>query len=279
MRESKDAKFEIKTVDGTGAVLTDFHKASATVIEISSGDVSIFVGTESREAAEGSYVYIPSGLAYRVDSGERRAVIRSVTFPDALVSEHMDKLDCDLYYMFSIQSRGRITVFEPGHPIYETTAFSVSEICDEYFAKDVCYRLPIRANIYILVSALLRYYMSAKNELDRMVYHNVMRLRPALDYIADHCGEKIYIDTLSEMIGVSPDYFTKMFRDSIGKTPIDYINAVRVNRSLELLSVTEVPLSEIAEMSGFANSNYFHRIFKQYMETSPLAYRKAAKSQ
>ncbi len=278
MRESKDARFEIKTVDGRGAVLTDFHKASATVIEVSFGNVIAFVGTESMEIPEGAYIYIPSGLVYRIDSGDSRASVRVVTFPDALVFEHMDKLDMDLYYMFSIQSRGRIAVFEPGHPIYEQLAYSLTEICDEYAAKDVCYKLPIRANVYMLVSALLRHYMSAKNELDRMVYHNVMRLRPALDYIAENCGEKIYIDTLAQMLSVSPDYFTKMFRDSISKTPIDYINAVRVNRSLELLAVTDVPLSEIAEMSGFANANYFHKIFKTYMETSPLAYRKSSKN-
>ena len=108
-----------------------------------------------------------------------------------------------------------------------------------------------------------------------MVYHNVLRLRPALDYIADHCGEKIYIDTLAEMISVSADYFTKMFKESIGKTPIDYINGVRVNKALELLSVTDTPLNDIADKSGFANPNYFHKIFKQYMNTSPLAYRKS----
>ncbi len=277
MKESKDVKFEIKTVDGTGVIITDFHKASATVIEVSLGSITVFVGTELRRIPEGSYIYIPSGLVFRIDAGDSRASVRLVTFPDALVSEHMDKLDADLYYMFSIQSRGKIAAFEAGHPIYENLAYSLTEICDEYAAKDVCYKLPIRANVYMLVSALLRHYMSAKNELDRMVYHNVMRLRPALDYITEHCGEKIYIDTLAEMLSVSPDYFTKMFKDSIGKTPVDYINAIRVNRSLELLAVTDVPLSEIAEMSGFANANYFHKIFKSYMETSPLAYRKSSK--
>ncbi len=277
MREKTAPKLEIKTAEGTGAILTDFHKASATVIEITSGAPTVYVGTVSMESFEGTYIYIPSGLVFRVDSGDFPASLRQVTFPDVLISEHMDKLDRDLYYMFSVQSRGRIAAFEQNHPIYEQIAYALSEICDEYAAKDVCYKLPIRANVYILVSALLRYYMSAKNELDKMVYHNVMRLRPTLDYITEHCGEKIYIDTLAEMLNVSPDYFTKMFRDSIGKTPIDYINAVRVNRALELLAVTDVPLSEIAEMSGFSNPNYFHKIFKTYMEISPLAYRKTSK--
>ena len=79
------------------------------------------------------------------------------------------------------------------------------------------------------------------------------------------------------MINVSPDYFTKMFKESIGKTPIDYINGMRVNAAMELLCNTEMSMTEIADTIGFCNPNYFHKIFKQYMETSPLAYRKSTK--
>jgi transcriptional regulator GlxA family with amidase domain len=111
--------------------------------------------------------------------------------------------------------------------------------------------------------------------MDRMIYHNVIRLRPVIEYISEHYGEKTYIETLSDMITVSPDYFTKMFKDSIGTTPIDYINGVRVNHALRLLTMTDTPVNEIAEMTGFSNPNYFHKIFKSYMTTSPLAYRKS----
>ena len=58
---------------------------------------------------------------------------------------------------------------------------------------------------------------------------------------------------------------------------MDYINGVRINHALALLSQTDVPVNEIAERIGFSNPNYFHKIFKQYMNTSPLAYRKSVK--
>jgi len=123
----------------------------------------------------------------------------------------------------------------------------------------------------------LRYYCGSKDESDKMIYHNVLRLRPVMDYITENYCKKIYIEKLSEMIGVSADYFTKMFKDSIGKTPIEYINGLRINRAMQLLSETELPMAEIAESTGFCNPNYFHKIFKQYMETSPLVFRKSVK--
>jgi transcriptional regulator GlxA family with amidase domain len=128
-----------------------------------------------------------------------------------------------------------------------------------------------------MMTALLRHYCSAKTDSDKMVYHNVIRLRPVIEFINKHLCEKIYIDSLAGMTGVSADYFTKMFKDSIGKTPIDYINSLRINLSMRLLADTEMSMAEVPEATGFCNANYFHKIFKQYRDTSPLAYRKTTK--
>ncbi len=275
METDKNTEFNIYIKEGNGALTSGCHNDETEILEVISGKVKLEVGTESAELFAGDFAYLPERLAFRAEAIDGRAELRALTFKSSVVTEYMDKFDSDFFYMFYVQARNKISVFRKGHPIYETIVYAMTEAYDEYAAKDVCYKLPIRANIYVLMSAILRHYCVARNEQERMVYHNVMRLRPTLDYIADNCGEKIYIDTLAAMIDVSADYFTKMFKESIGKTPIDYINAVRVNRALELLSVTDVPLNDIAEKSGFANANYFHKIFKQYMNTSPLAYRKS----
>ena len=275
MKDGSVFNFKTQAEEGSGVLLSGYHADSVVIIEILSGNARVEVGTECVEAEEGNFIYIPSKLVFRVEADGGRTAVRSISHATAIVEEYMEKIDTEIFYMFYVQSRNKISLFKPEHPIYEVMAYAVSEAYDEYASKDVCYKLPVMANIYLLTSALLRHYCGSRDELDRMVYHNVMRLRPTLDYITENCGEKIYIETLAEMISVSPDYFTKMFKESIGKTPIDYINTVRVNRALELLSVSDVPINEIAERSGFSNANYFHKIFKQYMNTSPLAYRKS----
>ncbi len=275
MKDGSVFNFKTQAEEGSGVLLSGYYSDSVVIIEILSGNTRVEVGTECVEAEEGNFVYIPSKLVFRVEAASGRAAVRAISYATSIVEEHMENFDTEIFYMFYVQSRNKISLFKPEHPIYEVIAYAVSEAYDEYASKDVCYKLPVMANIYLLTSALLRHYCGSRDELDRMVYHNVMRLRPTLDYITENCGEKIYIETLAEMISVSPDYFTKMFKESIGKTPIDYINTVRVNRALELLSVSDVPINEIAERSGFSNANYFHKIFKQYMNTSPLAYRKS----
>ena len=253
------------------------HESSMEIIEVLSGSVKIQIGTEIVEASAGYFVYVPPTLVFRVDAVSERASIRAMVFDTSILEANMENFDTEVFYMFYLQSKNKVAPFKQGHPVYETLRKYMQESYDEYVAKDVCYKLPIRANIYLMMTALLRYYCGSKDESDRMIYHNVLRLRPVIEYISQHYCEKIYIEKLSDMIAVSPDYFTKMFKDSIGKTPIEYINGLRVNEAMRQLAETEKTMAEIADGIGFCNPNYFHKIFKQYMGTSPLNYRKSTK--
>ncbi|MBQ8528324.1 MAG: helix-turn-helix domain-containing protein [Clostridia bacterium] len=277
MAEETKFPFRMYRAKDSGIVTEGYHAESVEIIEIVSGSVNMQIGTDTVEALTGDFLYIPAGLVFRATAIDCEASLRAMVFDSSIIEENMENFDTEIFYMFYVQSRNKITVFRKGHPIYETLLACMDESYEEYISKDVCYKLPIRANIYLIMTALLRYYCGTKDELDRMVYHNVMRLRPVISYISEHYGEKIYIESLADMITVSPDYFTKMFKDSIGKTPVDYINTARINHALKLLLTTDTPINEIAETVGFSGPNYFHKIFKQYMITSPLAYRRSTK--
>ena len=274
-----DSKFPFKmySVQGEGIICAGFHEQAMEIIEITLGSVLVQIGTEFAEAKAGDFLYVPPTMVFRVEAKEGEAGMRSMVFDSSIIEVNMENFDTEIFYMFYVQSKNKIVVFEEGHPVHDTLSKYMQESYDEYISKDVCYKLPIRANIYLMMTSLLRYYCGSKNELDRMIYHNVMRLRPIITYISNHYKEKIYIETMSDMITVSPDYFTKMFKDSIGRTPIDYINGLRINRAMQMLATTDTSVNDISDQLGFSNSNYFHKIFKQYMDTSPAAYRKMVK--
>ena len=278
LNEDTKFPFSMYKESGEGRIVNSrSHPTSMEIVEVTSGAVTVQIGTELVAAGEGDFLYIPPAMTFRVDAATDYAAVRGMIFDMSIIEANLENFDSEVFYMFYVQSKNKITVFGTDHPVNPTLKRFMSESYDEYSEKEICYKLPIRANIYQMMTALLRYYCGSKNELDRMIYHNVLRLRPVISYIDEHFREKIYIEELSAMINVSPDYFTKMFKESIGKTPIDYINGMRVNSAMALLCTTEMSMTEIAEAIGFCNPNYFHKIFKQYMMTSPLAYRKSAK--
>ena len=134
------------------------HDESIEIIEVLSGEVCIQVGTETVSATAGDFIYVPPTLVFRVDSISERASIRAMVFDKSIIEANMENFDAEVFYMFYLQSKNKVTPFKSGHPVYDTLAKYMQESYDEYAAKDVCYKLPIRANIYLMMTALLRYY-------------------------------------------------------------------------------------------------------------------------
>ena len=247
------------------------------ILEISLGEVSVQIGTESLTMRRGDILYVPTETMLRATSIGGYASIRGVSFSPDVFEDALENFDTEVLSMFYVQSRNGATVFRADDAIAADVSRYMETATDEFMSKDICYRLVIRSSVYLIIAAVLRSYSESRNERDRIIYHNVTRLLPVIDYIAEHFEEKIYVDRLAEIINVTSDYFIKMFKDSIGKTPIDYINGLRVNKAMQYLVETDMPMSDISDKIGFCNANYFHKIFKQYTDTSPLAYRKSAK--
>lgn len=73
---------------------------------------------------------------------------------------------------------------------------------------------------------------------------------------------------------MSEGYFCRMFKKSTGRTPTDYINRIRIEKSVILLNQGICNVTEAATSVGFDDINYFCRVFKKYMKQSPTDYPK-----
>jgi AraC family transcriptional regulator len=98
-------------------------------------------------------------------------------------------------------------------------------------------------------------------------------LRRIRKYIDDNIDQRISVELLAGLAKLSTCYFVRAFRRSTGITPHDYLIRQRVERTKQLLSGTEMPLSEIALAAGFADQSHFARRFRQHVGMSPRYYR------
>jgi AraC-like DNA-binding protein len=70
-----------------------------------------------------------------------------------------------------------------------------------------------------------------------------------------------------------PNFF-KVFKHQYGITPVEYINQQRIHLATKLLHNTQYPISDICFACGYNNLNYFLKVFKKAMGTTPMTYRK-----
>lgn len=124
--------------------------------------------------------------------------------------------------------------------------------------------------------------ISSQPERDRQrILHTIAShepLRPALEYIADHFTESIYVSTLADLCGHGPQWFARTFKDTYGCTPTHYILIQRVEMAASRLAASEASLDDIAAATGFNDRFHLTRIFSKIMGTPPAAWRKAGRS-
>ena len=239
------------------------------------GRVKLRVGLHELEAGEGELFFIPASTLLLTSAVSGFASVRIMSFHRSILTENMDSLEQDLLYMLSLQARVTPLCFNEEHPLHEKLSSYLQTAEEEYLSKEPCYQLPIRSSIYQMMTALLRYYSAEKKDDEHAVYHNVMRMKAVLDRIeADHEGT-LTVAELSSMLLVSPDHFTRIFKESLGVTPLEYINRVRVGRAMILLAKTSDSIDSVAKASGFSGTSYFYRLFKALVGSSPLAFKKS----
>lgn len=95
----------------------------------------------------------------------------------------------------------------------------------------------------------------------------------AKEYIMTHYQKDISLDDVSREVDISPYYFSKLFKEATGDNFIEYLTNLRIDKAKDLLDNTELSMKEICVQVGYANPNYFSRIFKKNVGVTPTEYK------
>ena len=92
-------------------------------------------------------------------------------------------------------------------------------------------------------------------------------------YIADNCTGPLSLETVADTFFVNKCYLSRIFKEITGFTINEYINVHRIQKAQELLSSTDLSVTDIASECGYESLTYFEKVFKAYREITPLKYR------
>ncbi|CAG7617054.1 helix-turn-helix domain-containing protein [Paenibacillus allorhizosphaerae] len=97
----------------------------------------------------------------------------------------------------------------------------------------------------------------------------------SLRYMEERYNQPLRLDEVAEIAGMSTFHFARLFKKSTGFTVMEYLIKFRVTQAKKLLSTTQLPISEIAESTGFQDQSYFAKLYKRYEKITPKRYRDA----
>jgi len=96
----------------------------------------------------------------------------------------------------------------------------------------------------------------------------------AKDYLKNNLQCDFNLNALAEMCDLSASYFSTLFTERFGMSPIKYLKNERMSAASSLLRETKYPIGKISELVGYDDQLYFSRLFTIHFGVSPSQYRK-----
>ena len=193
--------------------------------------------------------------------------------------------------------------FSMSYDIWELEGFHALFVIEPYLAKDHLFQNRLRLflsqfnEIELLTQKMLKEYQEKTSgwktfllinfielalQLSRayQIHTNIesaqlMQLIKPITYIEKNYMESITIDLLAKQANLSSRQLTRLFQEAYHISPGNYLLQLRIQKSKTLLNYSELSICDIAYQSGFNDSNYFSRQFRNITGITPTQFRKS----
>lgn len=127
-------------------------------------------------------------------------------------------------------------------------------------------------HLYLFLDYFQRSAFNSSCEAKRKL-SGIFILKKALSYIEQNFQNDISIEDISAFCGLNRSYFGKIFHDTIGRSPQEFLISYRMTKAAELLKITSLSIADIGNAVGYPNQLHFSRAFKNVYGISPRNWR------
>lgn len=169
-----------------------------------------------------------------------------------------------------------ISGFSKSNPIYNTHSVELLEkmlLEMEYIVENKNLTvLNAIGHLYLFLD-----FLEQSNNRARLSKKNNMKdfyIHEALSYIESNFQKNITVEEIAQVCNINRVYFGKIFKESLGKSPQEFILEYRMTKATELLKSTQLSIKDIGMAIGYENQFHFSRAFKKLYNISPNQWRK-----
>ena len=238
------------------------------------GGYDLRLGGEVYTLPAGSMVLLDGRESYSIKGRrKKRAVMSLKILPEVLFGSDLTGVEGRVILDLATDGGDR-RIFTPDMPLAPFIRGVFERIRDEYTERKFGYRLAVRGEVTRLFTAVIRYlYEDGTKKEETTTAGARMLVRKARQYVEEKYPEAT-LSSAASACGVSYSYFSRVFKDTMRTSFSDYLNRVRINRSLSALVSTDDSITDIALSVGFSSTSYYIQTFKRMKGCSPNKYRK-----
>ena len=123
-----------------------------------------------------------------------------------------------------------------------------------------------------------RAYESTSYYDDKHRYHPDEDIVQAQIWLQDNCQKEVLLKNVAEKFDMSVRTFNRRFKSATGKTPLQYLQEIRIDMAKDLLQTSNLSVSEVAYKVGYQDMGHFSSLFKKLLSTTPSEYRSTVRA-
>lgn len=157
----------------------------------------------------------------------------------------------------------------------------LNKIYFEFNNENITYQVMIIAILLEMSSCIIR-YLNDKTSLSNPHFKNTKLINKgntvnnAIDYInKNYLNPEFSAKSISQFISMNNNYFSNLFKKSMGITLTSYITQLRVSKAVELIYNPNLSITEISQLCGYESFSSFYRAFISIVGKNPTEYRKS----
>jgi AraC family transcriptional regulator len=149
--------------------------------------------------------------------------------------------------------------------------------CAEMLAERVRGKSERVTNLTKLIASYVaeKYTASAAGKPETRGGLPVRQLRTVEDYVHERLADDISLESLAERVELSPFHFSRVFKQTTGMSPLQFVTRERITRAQQLIRETKRSLIEIALDVGYKNPSHFAQVFRRVVGVTPTEFRSA----
>jgi len=238
------------------------------IVRVLSGTLFLYVNNFKYELNKGDIAFIGSRDMHRAEPMD--AVYECVVFDLNMLSRHgAGRISAYVLPLLSENTFSKVLADRSGE-----LARTVDACFDCMRDEGSFYEIQAFSLTAQIVYLLYKEKMVEGEKKSNHAIHKRQMISALIKWIEKNHTDKITLTELAAVVNINEKYLCRFFKQYTGKSPMDYVNHLRVERAAEKLadgmSVTEAALS-----SGFCDMSYFSKIFKRDKGVAPREYRTA----
>lgn len=252
----------------------DWHwHQNVEFVYVATGSATFLIGTDKVQLHQGSGIFINSGMLHRFEA-DNTAIIPNIVFSPLLLAPEKSLL-YEKYILPIITSSEPYQCLEPQ---IEWQNDVLNLLLKIFLLQESAPPNELQTtSLLFQIWDILSQYMEVSIKNSRMKYLNPQqaKLQTMMQYIYDHYTEPLSLKNIADAASISKSTALHIFNSNIQIAPITFLIQYRLTQAAELLCSTEKSILTIALETGFTDTGYFCRKFKQFYTLTPSEYRKA----